>query len=170
VFSNTQSSSNQDAGGIGGLFGLLDPTGDTSSTNQSARSNTQANSTSWSVMASMTQDVNDRTQQHSSVVRNRRASAVREVSQSEHEQVSTRIVANYNHMHALTVQYYEVVQVYVVSELHRVERCLFVPMELLQFDEDLIDIEAYYSVRQLVSKRQVSLNHPATFLSRTTFR
>ena len=29
----------------------------------------------------------------------------------DNQQVSTRIVANYNHMHALTIQYYEVVQV-----------------------------------------------------------
>jgi hypothetical protein len=178
VFSSTQSSSNQDAGGIGGIFGLLGPTGDTSSTNQSARSNTQANSTSWSsgsrsVMASMTQDVNDRTQQHSSVVRNRRASAVREVSQSEHEQVSTRIVANYNHMHALTVQYYEVVQVYrVVSELHRVERCLFVPMELLQFDEDLIDRYRGVLLRAAISLKAASLisNDAASVTIKTSSR
>ena len=62
---------------------------------------------------------------------------MREVSQSEHEEVSTRIVANYNHMHALTVQYFEVVQLYrIVSELHRVDRCMFVPLELLDFSGD----------------------------------
>lgn len=107
---------------------------------QTASTQAQASSESWSlgkrsVNASMTQTVNDRTEQHATSVRNRRASAVREVSQSEHEQVSTRIVANYNHMHALTVQYYEVVQVYrVVAQLHQAERCLFIPLELFTFD------------------------------------
>ena len=55
------------------------------------------------------------TQQAASSVRNRRASIVKEVSEQEHEAVSTRIVANYNHMHALTVQYFEVVQLYRVT-------------------------------------------------------
>jgi hypothetical protein len=163
VFTNTQSASSQDAFGSGALFGLLGPTLDNSSNSQAASSNTRANSSSWSsgsrsVMANMTQDVNDRTQQHSSAVRNRRASAVREVSQSEHEQVSTRIVANYNHMHALTVQYYEVVQVYrTVSELHRAERCLFVPMELLQFDEELVDCYRGTLLRAAINRRAASL-------------
>ena len=48
-------------------------------------------------------------------MRNRRASLVKEISETEHEQVSTRILANYNHMHALTVQYYEVIEVYRVE-------------------------------------------------------
>ena len=106
---------------------------------QTAETETRASSSSWSignrsVMAEMTQRVNDRTEQHSTSVRNRRASAVREVAQSEHEQVSTRIVANYNHMHALTVQYYEVVQIYrVVAHVHSAQRVLFLPFELLDF-------------------------------------
>ena len=122
-----------------GLLTSLFVSGSGSGTTQEASTRTGAESSSWSVgtrsvSASMTQNVNDRTEQHANSVRNRRASAVREVSQSEHEEVSTRIVANYNHMHALTIQYYEVVQVYqVAAQLRRAERCLFVPFELLDF-------------------------------------
>ena len=77
------------------------------------------------------------TEQHPASARYRRATSVREVSKSKHEECSTRIVANYNHMHALTVQYFEVVQLYrIVSELHRVDRCIFVPLELLDFSGD----------------------------------
>jgi hypothetical protein len=105
---------------------------------------------SWSVSssfgerelaASYAQQINDRTQQNASSVRNRRASIVREVSQEEHEQISTRVVTNYNHMHALSVQYYEVVQAFrVTSQLDRAERCLFVPLKLISFrEQDLID-------------------------------
>lgn len=84
--------------------------------------------------AAMTQNVVDRTQQHANAARNRRATVVREVSQEEHETVSTRVVTNYNHMHALSIQYYEVVQVYRVAvQLARVEKCLFVPMRLIDF-------------------------------------
>jgi hypothetical protein len=44
------------------------------------------------------------------------------------------VVANYNHMHALTVQYYEVVQIYrVVTGLHAFRRVLFIPFTLFDF-------------------------------------
>lgn len=127
------------AGAFKGVTGVLGFGGGSASSSQSSETNTEASSSSWSignrsVMAEMAQHVNDRTEQHSTSVRNRRASAVREVSQSEHEEVSTRVVANYNHMHALTVQYYEVVQVYrVLSQVHSVQRVLFLPFELLDF-------------------------------------
>jgi hypothetical protein len=125
-----------------GLLTSLVASGDMSATFQEASTSSAAQSSSWSlgkrsVLGSMTQNVNDRTTQHATSVRNRRASAVREVAQSEHEEVSTRIVANYNHMHALTIQYYEVVQIYrVVAELQRADRLLFVPLQLLDFAGD----------------------------------
>ncbi len=127
------------AGAVSGVTGALGFGGGSSSSSQSSETSSGASSSSWSignrsVMAEMSQRVNDRTEQHSTSVRNRRASAVREVSQSEHEQVSTRVVANYNHMHALTVQYYEVVQVYrVLVQVHSVQRVVFLPFQLLDF-------------------------------------
>jgi hypothetical protein len=128
------------AGSIGGgITGALGFGGGGSSSSQESETESRATSASWSigsrsVMAEMNQRVNDRTEQHSTSVRNRRATSVREVSQTEHEEVSTRIVANYNHMHALTIQYYEVVQIYRVSvQLNRFERALFLPFELLDF-------------------------------------
>ncbi|MGH6613675.1 hypothetical protein [Sphingomonas sp.] len=136
--SNSSSSSGQAAVGTG-LIPSLWASADVSGTTESASTQASAQTSSWSlgnrsVTANMAQSVNDRTEQHASSVRNRRASAVREVSQSEHEQVSTRIVANYNHMHALTVQYYEVVQVYRLStKIHRAERCLFIPVDPIDF-------------------------------------
>ena len=84
--------------------------------------------------ASYAQDINDRSQQNASSVRNRRASIVREVSQSEHEQISTRVLTNYNHMHALSIHYYEVVQAFrTTTQLERADRCLFVPVGLVDF-------------------------------------
>ncbi len=86
------------------------------------------------LQGSLTQSVMDRTQQHASSARGRRASVVREVSQTESESVSTRAVTNYNHMHAMSVQYYEIVQVYRVAvALERAEKCLFIPMALVDF-------------------------------------
>lgn len=81
----------------------------------------------------MTQDANDRTQQHANASRNRRASVIQEVVQTEQEQITTRAITNYNHMHALSIQYYEVVQIYRIStSVSKVEKCLFVPMKVIQ--------------------------------------
>ena len=130
------------AEGVAGVFGFG---GGGSTTRQESDTQFGASSSSWSVgtrsvMAQMSQRVNDRTEQHASSVRNRRASAIREVSQSEHEEISTRVVANYNHMHALTVQYYEIVQVYrVMTELHAFKRVVFVPFQLLDFTKPNAD-------------------------------
>jgi hypothetical protein len=125
----------------GGGFGLdLGPLGLGGSSSKSTTT-TEAMSTSSSfgtrdLAAQFAQAINDRSQQHASAARNRRASIVREVSQEEHETISTRVVTNYNHMHALTVQYYEVVQAFrVTSQLERAERCLFVPLKLVNFND-----------------------------------
>jgi hypothetical protein len=141
-FSKTHADASTTSGG-GGLGLSLGPltlggTASGSSTSSDAQS-FSASTGSRNLAASMNQKVMDSTQQAASSVRNRRASIVKEVSEQEHEAVSTRIVANYNHMHALTVQYFEVVELYRVSaHLHQVERCLFVPMKLLNFTDALV--------------------------------
>ncbi len=60
--------------------------------------------------------------------------AVREVAESDRLEVSTRVVANYNHMHALTMEYFEVEQVYQLrTRVVDAERLLFVPMGRIDF-------------------------------------
>jgi hypothetical protein len=125
---------------LGGLFG--GPSGSVATSSSRASSETQADSysSSWGhrdVGSSMMQKVSDRTHQHAHSSRSRRASVVKEVSQSEHESVSTRVIANYNHMHALNVQYYEVVQIYRTEVmLTMADRVIFVPVELMDFSKD----------------------------------
>src|SRR5574337_505059 len=92
-----------------------------------------------SLAASVAQQINAVSQQQASAARSRRASIVQEVAQSEHEALSTRVVCNYNHMHALNVQYYEVVQAFrVTTTLQRAERVLFVPLKLVDFGDALV--------------------------------
>lgn len=142
-FSHTQSKSTTMSAGLG--FGFSAGPVSVGGSGGIARTTTSADSFSTSVGsrelgASMSQKVMDATQQAASSVRNRRASIVKEVSEQEHEQVSTRILANYNHMHALTVQYYEVIEVYRVRvALSEVERCLFVPLKLADFSDAVIE-------------------------------
>ena len=142
-FSRTESeSTTKQAGASGGLS--IGPVGFGAS---ASIAKTTASAESYAttagsreVGASMLQQANDRTHQHAHASRTRRASVVREVSQTEHEQVSTRVITNYNHMHALSVQYYEVLQVYrTETALVGCERVVFVPFKLIDFaDEDVL--------------------------------
>jgi hypothetical protein len=141
-FSNThaEAGTSSGSGALGLSLGPLTLGGSGSGSSTTSDANSFSVSTgSRNLAASMNQKVMDSTQQAASSVRNRRASIVKEVSEQEHEAVSTRIVANYNHMHALTVQYFEVLELYRVSaHLHQVERCLFVPMKLVNFTDTLV--------------------------------
>ena len=136
-FSSTQSTStsSQEGSGAGiGIGPISFGSSDASATNTTEATSFASSFGRRELAASYAQKVMDRTQQHANSARNRRASVVQEISQSEHEAVSTRVITNYNHMHALSVQYYEMVQIYrVVVELAGVEQCLFIPMKLINF-------------------------------------
>jgi hypothetical protein len=134
--STTYGRTDQSAGSSG--FSFIVSFGSSSSTAETVGEATSAASSFGrrDLAAALTQNVVDSTQQQATAVRNRRASVVREVSQSEHVEASTRVVANYNHMHALTIQYYEVVQIYRTRvQVERVDRVLFVPVEPPAFDD-----------------------------------
>jgi hypothetical protein len=142
-FSHTESESTTKQAGASGGFSI-GPVGFGGSASI-AKTTTSADSYattagSREVGASMLQQASDRTHQHAHASRTRRASVVREVSQSEHEQVSTRVITNYNHMHAMTVQYYEVLQVYrTETALVGCDRVVFVPFKLIDFaNEDVL--------------------------------
>ncbi len=125
---------------LGGLFG--GPSGSMGHTSSEATTDTHADSYSTSfghreIGSTMMQSVNDRTHQHAHSSRSRRASVVKEVSQREHEGVSTRVLANYNHMHALTIHYYEVVQVYRVEvAIVKADKVVFIPVQLVDWNDD----------------------------------
>jgi hypothetical protein len=91
------------------------------------------------ISSEMMQGISQSTQQNASSVRTRRASVVREVTQAEQETLRTRTITNYNHSHALSVHYYEVVQIYrITNRLSKAERCIFVPMKILDFNDERI--------------------------------
>ncbi|MCC7123222.1 MAG: hypothetical protein IT178_00120 [Acidobacteria bacterium] len=91
------------------------------------------------IAASMQQHISDSTHQQAFASRNRHASTVSEAVAEERESISTRSVTNYNHMHALTVQYYEVVQMYRTElKTERARRLLFIPFEPLDFTDERI--------------------------------
>jgi hypothetical protein len=83
------------------------------------------------------QSVSDRTQQAASVVRSQRATVVQTVSQGERIEATAESVANYNHCHAITIQYFEVLRHFTVrTRVADVQECLFVPLQMTRFDLD----------------------------------
>jgi hypothetical protein len=116
-------------GSYGGLIGI---SGGKSSSGSSASQSSSRESTANSL-----QTISDRTMQAASVVRSQRSTVVQTVSQGERVQATAESVANYNHCHAITIQYFEVLRHFIVrNRLAGVQECLFVPLQMTPFDLD----------------------------------
>lgn len=100
-----------------------------------------ASSKAWqdsarNLAASTAQNLSDRTQQASAAVRSQRGTVVTSQRQSESVSVTSEIVANYNHCHAVTIEYFEVLKHYRVDQiLASAQECLFVPLQMTRFDD-----------------------------------
>ena len=116
--------------GIPLLGGLLGASGGASSANTSAWQNS-----SRRMGASSLQRLKDKTMQSASAVRNQRSTVVQSVKQGETVRAQTEVVSNNNHCHAITVQYFEVLRhFYVTQEIADVQECLFIPMLMSKFN------------------------------------
>ncbi len=131
----TASSTAAQGGAGGGLFGFLGFSASGGS-NHSIATNVSFSAGDREVSQTANQQLHQRTHQQADAVRTRRATVVKETSESDDETLSTRIVANYNHGHALSVQYFEVVETYAIkTRVVDAERCLFVPMAPFDFSD-----------------------------------
>ncbi|MQA95349.1 MAG: hypothetical protein GEV11_12125 [Streptosporangiales bacterium] len=118
-------------GGIGGFIGPVVfgvgggySTGSSSAWQKSARN----------VAASSLSQMRDRTVQSASAVRSQRATVVQTARQGESLRAQTEVVANHNHCHALTMEYFEVLRHFLMTvELAQVRECLFIPFEITPF-------------------------------------
>ena len=129
--SATTASASAGVGGVlgGVLFGVSGGVGhSTSNASQDSLRQTSA---------SDLQKIRDRIVQSSNAVRSQRSSVIQTVSQGERFEVSSESVANYNHCHAITIQYFEVLRHFKVR--HRfadARECLFVPLLMSRFELD----------------------------------
>ena len=134
--------SSSSGGGIGGGLGVagifsgvgavLGIGGGYSSASSSAWQNSSRDTS-----ASALNQLRDRTVQSASSVRSQRSSVVQTVTQGERVTATTESVANYNHCHAITVQYFEVLRHLLIRQrLTDVQECLFVPLLMSRFDFD----------------------------------
>lgn len=98
-----------------------------------------SNADSWQessrkVSARSAQHINDRTVQSANSVRSERSTVVQTVAQGERFETSSEVVANYNHCHAITVQYFQVIRHFEIrTRLSSVQECLFVPLRIQPF-------------------------------------
>lgn len=114
----------------GGFFGLGVAGGGGGSDSKAWQDSARA------LSASAGQSISDRTQQAATAVRSQRATVITGRQQSESVSVTAEVVANYNHCHSMTVEYFEVLKHYRVDlELASVKECLFIPMQMTRFDE-----------------------------------
>jgi hypothetical protein len=71
---------------------------------------------------------------HSAASRRSARTGMRLATASDSEQVTTRVVTNHNHGHALTMQWWEVLRHFsVASEIDDVQLVCFVPLDLVDF-------------------------------------
>jgi hypothetical protein len=120
------------AGGIGGVVGsaVFGVAGGYSNARSSASQNSLRQ-----VSSSDQQKLSDRIVQSANAVRSMRSTVIQTVAQGERFEVSSESVANYNHCHALTIQYYEVLRHFKIRQRFAGAReCLFVPLLMSQFD------------------------------------
>lgn len=119
---------------LGPVGGLLGVGGGTASASSSAWQDSSRNTS-----ASALNQLRDRTIQSASAVRSQRSSVVQTVSQGERVTATTEVVANYNHCHAITIQYFEVLRHLLVRQrLVDVQECLFVPLLMSRFNKDKV--------------------------------
>lgn len=91
------------------------------------------------IVAELAQDITETTSQKASSIRSLWSTVFVSDTQAENEQLQTRNVTNYNHSHALTIQYFEVLQHYRTEvEIAAAEALLFLPFRPLEFTIDLI--------------------------------
>ena len=114
-------------GPVGGLLGIG---GGSSSADSTAWQNSSRN-----VSANSLQTLRDRTSQAAAAMRAQRSTVIQTVTQGERVAVTTETVANYNHCHAVTMEYFEVLRHLIVRQrLVDVQECLFVPLQMSRFD------------------------------------
>ena len=136
---STRGGSSASSGGIAGGLGVAGIFGSVGAVLGIGGGFSSADSSAWQNSSRDTagnalNQLRDRTVQSASSVRSMRSSVVQTVAQGERVVATTETVANYNHCHAITVQYFEVLRHLLVRQrLVDVQECLFVPLLMSWF-------------------------------------
>ena len=147
---------------VGGLLGIG---GGKANASSSAWQNS-----SRSTAASALNQLRDRTIQSASAVRSQRSTVVHTVRQGERVVATTETVANYNHCHAITIQYFEVLRHLLVRQrLVDVQECLFVPLLMSRFDSFKV-LRWRHTLRPTVRSRRLRQGFDALERMRSNYQ
>ena len=114
------------------------------------------------VAASTLQTIRDQTVQSATAVRTLHSTVVQTVAQGETVRASTEVVANHNHCHALTIEYFEVLRhLKVTNELVDVQECLFVPLPMTDFNRAKT-LRWRQALAQYLTRRELTPGFDAT--------
>ena len=119
--------------GIGGFIGpvVFGASGGVSKASSSAQQ-----ASARDIAATALNQARDRTLQASSAVRGQRATVVQTARQGESVRAQTEAIVNNNHCHAMTIEYFEVLRHFQVSqEIAHVQECLFIPFAVTPFND-----------------------------------
>ncbi len=109
-----------------------------------AGGSSKASSSAWQSSSRTTaindlQQLRDRTLQSANAVRSQRGTVIQSATQGERFSVESEVVANYNHCHSMTMQYFEVLRhLKIQQRLSSVQECLFIPLIMGTFDNQKI--------------------------------
>ena len=123
--------------GIGGVFKSISAMfglsgGYSKSSGKGASSATQSNS--HNEASSSAQNFQHSIKSSSDRVSQSKRISVRTATSEESDSVATKIIANHNHSHAMTIQYWEVMRRYRLETcIDGVDLVLFVPLKLIRF-------------------------------------
>lgn len=162
--SNNMSSVTQAQGGAA-FSGLLFSGNSSVASNLAIGLTTAVATAATDFKAEGAKQVSQNTVAASHAVRARRASQVRETAEDESQTGQTRVIANYNHMHAMTMMFFEVLQCFSLeTRVIDAERIIYIPMRDMQFT-----IETVRSYSEVLRTILIEQNLPEMIAMLDTF-
>jgi hypothetical protein len=145
---------------IGYVSGALGVAGGYSSSNASASQNSSRDTSMF-----FGEKLRQAIMQNAESYRQLNATVVTTVQEGQQYAVTTDVVANHNHCHALTMMYFEVLRHFAIfQELVNVEECIFVPLLMTNFSTENIYKWSDVLARHLLPMSSNTYLQPFSFL------
>ncbi len=166
------SSSSSSCGG--GFFGLIGGHSSKSSSSGSGNSHAYQND-SYNEASNASRNFQNAIKAASEKISQASRLLIKTASSEESDSVSTKIIANHNHSHAMTIQYWEVMRRYKLQTcIENVDLILFVPMEMISFLngqsyllKNKLTVETFKARYELLSKHYDALRRALPYKYRS---
>lgn len=135
------STSSKGSSGLGFFFGI-GVSSSASSINKGSSASNAYQSDTYDEVSSAAQNFQSSIKTESDRIAMAKRASISIASSDETESVSSKIIANHNHSHVMTVQYWEVMRRYKMETcIEGVELVLFVPLKLINFMPDKNNVD-----------------------------